>query len=107
EPPQRKTVQPSLPDSYERLFHDSGVPRFLLDLRHDADVRELLGGPLLERAIGVIYRPDTERRSHYFRADITAQFDAVLHVDRTIAVQPLDPPARWPAHEVPETFPSG
>ncbi len=107
EPPQRKIVRPSLAGSYERLFHDSGVPNFLVDLRHDAELRQLLGGPLLQRAIGVIYRPDTERQSHYFRADITAQFDAVIHFDETTAVQPLDPPARWPAHEVPDTFPSG
>lgn len=107
EPPQRKVVQPSLQGSYERLFHDTGLPRFLLELRGDAELRELLAEPRLERAIGVIYRPDTERQSHYFRADIVAQFDAVLHFDETIAVQPLDPPARWPAQEVPETFPSG
>ncbi|MHB1224710.1 MAG: erythromycin esterase family protein [Gemmatimonadaceae bacterium] len=107
EPPQRKTVQPSLAGSYERLFHDSGVPRFLLRLRDDAEVSEMLAEPRLERAIGVIYRPDTERRSHYFRASLPEQFDAVLHLDETVAVQPLDPPARWPAHEVPETFPSG
>jgi erythromycin esterase-like protein len=107
EPPQRKTVQPSLAGSFERLFHDTGVPRFLLRLRDDAEVSEMLAEPRLERAIGVIYRPDTERRSHYFRASLSEQFDAVLHLDETVAVQPLDPPARWPAHEVPETFPSG
>lgn len=107
EPPQRKAVQPSLEGSYERMFHDTGVPRFLLDLRDGTDARDALSTPMLERAIGVIYRPGTERQSHYFRADMPAQFDAVLHFDQTLAVQPLDPPARWPAHEVPETFPTG
>src|SRR5204863_8761200 len=63
EPAQRKRVRPSLPDSYERLFHDVDVPRFLLLLDHP-DVRPLLSTPRLERAIGVIYRPDSERISH-------------------------------------------
>lgn len=107
EPPRRKEVRPSLEGSFERLFHEVGVPRFHLDLRDDEEVREILAEPLLERAIGVIYRPETERLSHYFRADIVAQFDAVLHMDETRAVQPLDPPERWPSNEVPETFPSG
>lgn len=61
-PAQRKRVRPSLPDSYERLFHDIDVPQFLLRL-DDRDVRAVLSVPRLERAIGVIYRPDTERLS--------------------------------------------
>ena len=63
--------------------------------------------PRLERAIGVIYRPETERTSHYFHASLPAQFDAVLHVDRTRAVEPLERAAAWQKDEVPETFPSG
>ena len=63
--------------------------------------------PRLERAIGVIYRPETERASHYFHARLPAQFDAVLHFDRTRAVEPLERTAEWEAGEVPETFPTG
>ena len=67
----------------------------------------ILGEPRLERAIGVIYRPETERASHYFHASLPAQFDAVLHFDRTRAVEPLERTAAWEKDEVPETFPSG
>ena len=66
-----------------------------------------LDEPRLERAIGVIYRPETERASHYFHASLPAQFDAVLHFDRTRAVEPLERTAAWQKGEVPETFPSG
>ena len=69
-----------------------------------------LGGfatPLLERAIGVIYRPQTERQSHYFHARVTEQFDALIHVDRTTALVPLEPSPHWYREEVPETYPSG
>ena len=107
EPPQHKRVNPSLPDSYERLLHDTGIPAFFLGIRDDEAVRDALAEPRLERAIGVIYRPETERMSHYFQADLTAQFDAVLHFDETRAVHPLDPPVRWPGAEPAETFPSG
>lgn len=105
EPAARRRVRPSLQGSYERLFHDLGVPRFVLPLG-GSDVREALDPPRLERAIGVIYRPETERGSHYFRASLPAQFDAVVHVDQTRALEPLE---RWSHHEadLPETFPSG
>src|SRR5438045_4641276 len=89
EPAERKRVRPSLPDSYERLFHDVGVARCLL-LLDRADVREILLPARLERAIGVIYRPDTERVSHYFRARLPDQFDAVMHIDETRALEPLE-----------------
>jgi erythromycin esterase-like protein len=62
---------------------------------------------MLERAIGVIYRPETERASHYFEARLSAQFDAVLHFDETRAVEPLERATDWEAGEVPETFPTG
>jgi erythromycin esterase-like protein len=104
EPAERKHVRPSLPGSYERLFHDTGIERFLLAL-HDSDTRAALSAPRLERAIGVIYRPDTERMSHYFRARLADQFDAVLHIDRTNALAPLEAWSRDEA-DVPETFPS-
>ena len=66
---------------------------------------QALREPRLERAIGVIYRPDTERMSHYFYARLPDQFDAVLHFDETRAVEPLDYSAEWETGELPETFP--
>ncbi len=104
-PAERKIVRPALAESYEALFHEVGVERFLLPLR--GEHVEVLKEPRLERAIGVIYRPDTERASHYFPANLAAQFDAVLHFDRTRAVEPLERTAAWQRGEVPETFPSG
>ena len=105
EPAQRKRVRPSLAGSYERLFHDAGIVRACLLLR-GTPAQEALGEPRLERAIGVIYRPESERVSHYFRARLAAQFDAVLHIDDTSALEPLE---RWAQDEVdlPETYPSG
>ena len=105
-PAERKRVRPALPDSYEAIFHDAGLNRFLLDL-HDERV-QVLREPRLERAIGVVYRPETERASHYFHANLPAQFDAILHFDQTRAVEPLQPTVHWQKdQEAPETFPSG
>jgi erythromycin esterase-like protein len=104
---ERKAVRPALPGSYEALFHALDEPRFLLRLRHEPDLPELLDTPHLERAIGVIYLPRTERASHYFHADLPHQFDTVLHFDATTALVPLEGSAQWEAGEVPETFPSG
>jgi erythromycin esterase-like protein len=105
EPAQRKRVRPSMPGSYERLFHDAGGERCLLLLR-EGSVREALRDERLERAIGVIYRPESERLSHYFQARMPEQFDAVLHIDQTTALEPLE---RWAHDEVdlPETYPTG
>jgi erythromycin esterase-like protein len=103
-PAERKNVRPALPGSYEALFHETGLGRFFIPLRGD-ESHEILAGPKLERAIGVIYRPDTERLSHYFHARLAEQFDAVLHMDRTRAVEPLERTAGWEAGEIPETFP--
>jgi len=105
-PAERKRVRPALAGSYESLFHAVGPGRFLLCLRDDERVSGLRP-PRLERAIGVIYRPETERASHYFPARLPAQFDAVLHFDRTRAVEPLERTAGWEAGEVSETFPTG
>ncbi|MCU1259467.1 MAG: erythromycin esterase-like enzyme [Bryobacterales bacterium] len=91
-PHEVKRVQPGLPGSYEALFHDVKMPSFLLPMRGSAAGAELRS-PRLERAIGVIYRPDTERISHYFHARLADQFDAVLHFDETHAVEPLGPRA--------------
>jgi erythromycin esterase-like protein len=106
-PAHRKQVRPALAGSYEHLFHEVTVPRFLLPLRADLALASALAGPSLERAIGVLYLPDTERASHYFRARLPEQFDFVLHFDTTRAVEPLEQNALWEAGEVAETFPSG
>ena len=106
-PAHRRHVRPALAHSYERLFHEAGIPRFLLPLRTDLELASALAGPLLERAIGVIYAPQTERRSHYFRARLAEQFDYVLHFDETRAVEPLERTVHWDAGEVAETYPSG
>ena len=102
---ERKSVRPALDGSVEALMHDVGMPQFLLHL----DDERLAGfaTPLLERAIGVIYRPQTERQSHYFQARVTEQFDALIHVDRSTALVPLEPSPHWWHEEVPETYPSG
>jgi erythromycin esterase-like protein len=102
---ERKYVRPALPGSYEAAFHDTDVARFLLHWHDADDIFDSLREPRLERAIGVIYRPDTERASHYFYARLAEQFDAVLHFDETRAVQPLDAVPEWEAGEAPETFP--
>jgi erythromycin esterase-like protein len=106
-PAERKRVRPALPGSFEALFHDLAVGDFLLPIRGSAGARDPLLATRLERAIGVIYRPETERLSHYFEARLGEQFDAVLHFDTTRAVEPLDPVAGWETGEVPETYPSG
>jgi erythromycin esterase-like protein len=106
EPVELKRVRPAHPDSYEHLLHGLSIPRFFLPLGGEP-VRHLLMKPRLERAIGVIYRPESERQSHYFDASLSSQFDAVLHFDHTSAVRPLETSARWMLPEVPETFPTG
>jgi len=100
-----KQVRPSHPDSYERLFHDSGLERFLLDLRTDEAVRRGLLPSRLERFIGVIYRPDTELMSHYAEASLPQQFDAFVWFERTNAVTPLGREHRRAG--VPDTYPFG
>jgi erythromycin esterase-like protein len=106
-PAERKRVRPALAGSYEELFHRVGVLRFLLPLRNGREILAGLREPRLERAIGVIYRPETERLSHYFHAQLPDQFDAVLHFDETRDVEPLERTTTWDGGEAPETFPSG
>lgn len=107
-PAENKQVRPALPGSYEEAFHRTGLPRFMLPLRVKHVETDVLPSiALLERAIGVIYAPETERQSHYFYAHLAQQFDAVLHFDETHAVQPLEPGARWETGEAPETYPAG
>jgi erythromycin esterase-like protein len=106
-PAERKRVRPGMPGSYEALFHDTGLPSFLLTLRGGGRAAAELRKPRLQRAIGVIYRPETERLSHYFTARLSDQFDAVIHFDHTRAVEPLERTAEWETGEAPETFPTG
>ena len=106
EPAERKRVRPALAGSYEELFHAAGLPRFWVDLRERNEAVELLRGVRLERAIGVIYRPETERLSHYFEARLPDQFDAVIHLDETSALDPLEHSSEWEHGELPETYPS-
>ncbi len=106
-PAERKRVRPALATSYERLFHDTGIPRFVLRLRDAGNALAELAERRLERAIGVIYRPETERVSHWFEASLPAQFDAVVHVDSSRAVEPLERNPEWETREPPETWPTG
>jgi erythromycin esterase-like protein len=106
EPAERKTVRPALRGSYEAAFHAAGLGNFAIDLRRHRQDTPVLAGPRLERAIGVVYRPETERHSHYFQAVLPRQFDVVLHYDHTRAVEPLERSALWERGEVPETYPS-
>lgn len=96
-----------MPGSYEALFHDTGIPAFLLTLPGETQVARGLREPMLERAIGVIYLPETELASHYFHARLSDQFDAIIHFDRTLAVEPLERTGEWEVGEPAETFPSG
>lgn len=105
EPPQLKQVRPALPESYEALFHSTGLPQFWLNLRDSNPALDELRSRRLERAIGVIYRPSAERSSHYFYACLPDQFDVVIHLDDSRAVAPLDRTPQ-PSAEAPETFPS-
>ncbi len=102
---ERKRVRPALPGSYEELFHEVGVPGFLIDLREGGRKIDILREARLERAIGVIYRPETERLSHYFHARLPEQFDAIIHIDETRALEPLERTSVWDAGELPETYP--
>ncbi|MEJ5988842.1 erythromycin esterase family protein [Ramlibacter sp. PS3R-8] len=103
---ERKRVRPGLEGSYEDLFHRVDVERFWLPLDQPALAR-LLSQRRLQRAIGVIYQPRTERMSHYFHTRLPAQFDAMIHIDETRALQPLVAEPAWHAGEPAETWPSG
>ena len=111
QPARRRTVRPGLPESYEHLLHEVvderlAPARFWIPMS-DPEAAEVLAAPRLERAIGVVYRPETERASHYFPARLDRQFDVVVHLDRTSALQPLDDIAAWDPLEPPETYPTG
>jgi len=106
EPMQIKQVRPSRPDSWEQLFLRTGLSASLTSWRNDASLRESLARPRLERAIGVIYRPATERLSHYFQAILSEQFDALLWFEQTTAVKPIGP-QQIDEQSVPDTYPFG
>lgn len=99
-------VRPGLAGSYEALLHLVPRERFFLDLKRLGEGSGALREPRLQRAIGVIYRPETERMSHYFRAHVVDQFDGLIHIDRTTAVRPLEREGLHVADEAPETYPS-
>ena len=102
---ERKHIPPALENSYESLFHRAGPGDFVINL-HDERLQPLRECRL-ERAIGVVYRPEPERVSQYFYADLPAQFDVMLHFDRTRAVEPLERTAKWTDREAPDTYPTG
>lgn len=102
---ERKRVRPALHGSVEQVLHAVGRERLLVPL-DDPRAREALDEPRLERAIGVIYLPGAERLSHYLRCHVPEQFDALVHVDRTTALEPLDRTSRWDTGE-PEAYPTG
>ena len=101
-----KQVQPSHLQSYERVFHRTEQPGLLLPLRHNPNLEVVgeLAQPRLERAIGVIYRPETEVASHYFEANLPRQFDDYIWIDKTSAVTPL---TTGELRGLPDTYPFG
>ncbi len=105
-PMEHKHVRPALSGSYERVFHDTQIPAFMLPLRHPVtqDLRDELAEPKLERAIGVIYRPETELASHYFRASLPNQFDEFIWLDETNPVTAANAPG---VAGIPDTYPFG
>jgi erythromycin esterase-like protein len=106
-PAEHMELRPALPQSIESVFHHSEIPSFWLDFKSQPAIANMLREPVLERAVGVIYSPETERRSHYFKASVPDQFDAVFHIDTTRAVEPLERTALWQPGELEETYPTG
>jgi erythromycin esterase-like protein len=104
---ERKVVRPGMPGSYEALFHRTGVPSFLMLLGDLGEATAALHESRLERAIGVVYRPQTERFSHYFDVRIADQLDAVIHLDQTRALEPIERTSAWERGELFETYPTG
>ncbi|GGN93832.1 erythromycin esterase family protein [Nocardia rhizosphaerihabitans] len=102
-----ETIRPALPSSVETVLHDVGVGEFMIRLDTGNAAARALEQPRLQRAIGVVYRPGTERQSHYFHTRAVDQFDALIHLDHTTALRPLEPTSRWHAGRTPETYPTG
>lgn len=106
-PAKREGVRPALGSSMEELMHDTGMTEFVLRMDLPGDAIDILRQPRLQRAIGVIYHPGTERQSHYYHARPADQFDALIHLDVTTAITPLEPTRQWIDGTIPETYPSG
>jgi len=106
-PAERKRVRQGRQDSYEALLHEVAIPSFSVNLEKGSRVADGLAEPMLERAIGVVYRPESELASHYFHASLSEQFDAIIHLDETRCVEPLEPTGEFAFGEPAETFPSG
>ena len=104
---EHKTVRPALAGSIEELLHQTGKGEFLVVMHDDSPAARTLEVVRLGRAIGVIYLPQTERQSHYFHVRPSDQFDAMIHIDSTRALEPLEPTSRWMAGQNPETYPTG
>jgi erythromycin esterase-like protein len=108
-PAVKMKVRPALEGSHERFLHQfaekSGRKSFIVLPDEDRKLPQILRKTRLERAIGVIYRARTERSSHYFRARLADQFDALIHIDRTSAVEPFDPWSELTTEDAPETYP--
>ena len=112
EPGRQMRVRPALDGSFERLFADvaaEGATRFIVRFRDNEPARAALVEPRPQRAIGVIYRPETERQSHYYSANLPREFDAMIHIDETRALRALEPGEPWTQgiEELPETYPTG
>jgi erythromycin esterase-like protein len=104
---ERKCVQEPLPHSYEEIFQRVNHKQFMLNLRENNEAVDLLMDPKLQRAIGVIYRPEKERQSHYYASCLPEQFDFILHYDETHAVKPLKTTPHWHRGEMDETYSTG
>lgn len=104
-PAERRWIRPACKDSYEHLLYGTHLDRFFLSLHEEG--AQALVEPMLERAIGVVYRPESEMASHYFEASLANQFDALFHLDETSAVEPLDVTEHWSRHELLDTYPFG
>jgi erythromycin esterase-like protein len=99
-----KAVLPSIPDSYEHICHETGKRSFLLNLRRSSLEETPLRRPRFERAIGVIYRPETELASHYFQAVLPDQFEEYVWFDETSAITPFETKT---LEDLPDTYPFG
>ncbi|KZM74703.1 erythromycin esterase family protein [Nocardia terpenica] len=105
--PERMPLRPAVASSAEQLLHDTGIPAFLLRFDRPTAAAELLRTPRLERTVGVVYTPATERHSHYLHTRLADRYDAVVYLDRTTALDPLDPARSRRVTATPETFPTG